>query len=131
MSTETSAPRLRPHFTPEPHRWIRPFGAPLPYCNRSTLLTKLPGLERIDLQLLKMIDDARERFAARGINLDSKVFLWGFSASGQFVSRFVMLHPDRVKAASFGSPMYGPTVPRQREAAKPCPITPAFRTWDN
>ena len=27
MSTETSAPQLRPRFTPEPHRWIRPFGA--------------------------------------------------------------------------------------------------------
>jgi hypothetical protein len=22
----------RPHFTAEPRRWIRPFGAPLPYC---------------------------------------------------------------------------------------------------
>jgi hypothetical protein len=32
MSTEKSGPRLRPHFTPEPRRWIRPFGAPLPYC---------------------------------------------------------------------------------------------------
>jgi hypothetical protein len=35
MSTETSAPQLRPHFTPEPHRWIRPFGAPPPYCSKS------------------------------------------------------------------------------------------------
>jgi hypothetical protein len=25
MSTETSAPRLRPHFTPEPGRWIKVF----------------------------------------------------------------------------------------------------------
>ena len=25
MSTETSAPRLRPHFTPEPGRWIKAF----------------------------------------------------------------------------------------------------------
>ena len=24
LSTETSGPRLRPHFTPEPRRWIRP-----------------------------------------------------------------------------------------------------------
>ena len=34
MSTEKSGPRLRPHFTPEPRRWIRPFGAPIPYCSR-------------------------------------------------------------------------------------------------
>ncbi len=79
--------------------------------DRGTLLTKLPGLERIDLQLIKMIDDARERLAAQGITVDSKIFLWGFSASGQFASRFVMLHPDRIKAASIGSPGYGPIVP--------------------
>ena len=58
-----------------------------------------------------MIADARERLAAIEIHVDSKVFLWGFSASGQFVSRFVMIHPDRVKAASIGSPRYGPIVP--------------------
>ena len=27
MSTETSAPRLRPHFTLEPGRWMKAFGA--------------------------------------------------------------------------------------------------------
>jgi hypothetical protein len=42
MSTETSAPRLRPHFTPEPHRWIRPFGAPLPYCSGTIPADFLP-----------------------------------------------------------------------------------------
>ncbi len=79
--------------------------------DRNTLLTKLPGLERIDLQLLAMIEDARARLAAKGINVDAKVFMMGFSASGQFASRFVMLHPDRVKAASIGSPGFGPIVP--------------------
>jgi hypothetical protein len=79
--------------------------------DRNTLLTKLPGLERIDLQLLAMIDDARGRLAAANINVDSRVFMFGASASGQFASRFVMLHPDRVKAASIGSPMFGPIVP--------------------
>jgi pimeloyl-ACP methyl ester carboxylesterase len=79
--------------------------------DRNTLLTKLAGLERIDLQLLAMIDDARARLAAKGISVDSKVFMMGFSASGQFASRFVMLHPDRIKAASIGSPGFGPIVP--------------------
>ena len=63
--------------------------------NRDTLLTKLPGFERIDLQLIAMIDDARERLAAKSINVDRKVFMMGMSASGQFASRFVMLHPFR------------------------------------
>ena len=44
MSTETSAPQLRPHFAPEPRRWIRPFGAPLPYCKKRHTC-RLPGRE--------------------------------------------------------------------------------------
>jgi hypothetical protein len=87
--------------------------------DRNTLQTKLPGLERIDLQLLAMIDDARERLAAVNINVDRRVFMMGCSASGQFTSRFVMLHPDRVKVASIGSPMFGPSarVPVERADA--------------
>ena len=30
--------------------------------------------------------------------------MWGFSASGSFVNRFVFLHPERVLAAAYGSP---------------------------
>jgi hypothetical protein len=43
--------------------------------------------------------------------VDSKIFMLGASASGSFVSRFVMLHPEIVKAASVGSPGWGPAVP--------------------
>jgi len=79
--------------------------------DRNTLLTGLPGLERIDLQLLAMVDDARQRLAGRGISVDPRIWIIGISASGQFDSRFVILHPDRVKAASVGAPGYGPIVP--------------------
>ncbi len=79
--------------------------------DRNTLLTQLPQLERIDLQLLAMIDDARQRLAGRGVSANRRIWMIGVSASGQFDSRFVMLHPDRVKAASIGAPGYGPIVP--------------------
>ena len=79
--------------------------------DRNTLLTDLPGLERIDLQLLAMIDDARQRLAGQGISADPRIWMIGVSASGQFDSRFVMLHPERVRAASIGAPGYGPIVP--------------------
>jgi len=79
--------------------------------DRNTILLKTPGLERLDLQLIAMIRDAQARLASRGINVDSKVFMAGFSASGAFTSRFVMLHPDIIKAASIGSPGWGPMVP--------------------
>ena len=71
--------------------------------DRDTLQTALPGLVRIDLQLIAMIDDARARLEAKGIRVDPKVWMIGYSASASFTSRFTVLHPDRVKAASFGS----------------------------
>ncbi len=79
--------------------------------DRKTLQATSPELVRIDLQLTKMIDDARARLAGKGINVDGRVFMAGASASGSFVSRFVMLHPDIVKAASIGCPGWGPAVP--------------------
>jgi len=71
--------------------------------DRDTLLTNLEGLQRVDLQLIAMIDDARQRLAALGTPVDRKVFMNGFSASGSFVNRFTLLHPERVKAAASGS----------------------------
>jgi pimeloyl-ACP methyl ester carboxylesterase len=71
--------------------------------DRDTLTTSLPGLTRIDLQLLAMIDDARDRLAAKGIDVGPKVWMIGYSASGSFVNRFAVLHPDRVQAMSAGS----------------------------
>jgi len=79
--------------------------------DRKTIETTATDLVRIDLQLVKMIDDARQRLATKGINVDAKVFMAGASASGSFTSRFVMLHPEIIKAASIGCPGWGPAVP--------------------
>ncbi len=61
-----------------------------------------PTAARPDLQLIAMIDDARERLATMGIPTDSKILMWGYSASGMFVNRFAILHPERVRAVSVG-----------------------------
>lgn len=57
-------------------------------------------LERVDEQLLAMVDHANERLADGG--LDEKILLNGFSASGNFVDRFTVLHPDRVLSVTAG-----------------------------
>jgi hypothetical protein len=79
--------------------------------DRKTLLTTIPGLVRIDLQLIAMIQDAQALLATKGIVVDKKVFMLGGSASGMFVSRFTALHPETLKAASIGAPGRGPIVP--------------------
>jgi pimeloyl-ACP methyl ester carboxylesterase len=79
--------------------------------SRAALATKAPAYRRVDLQLLAMLDDARARLAANGIETDAKALLTGFSASASFVSRFALLHPDRVKAVAAGSPGGWPIAP--------------------
>jgi len=76
-----------------------------------TMTTSIERLARIDLQLIEMIDDARERLAERRIQAGEKVLMMGFSASGQFTSRFAILHPERVLAAAPGSPGGWPLAP--------------------
>lgn len=79
--------------------------------DRDSLTMDTPGLERIDLQLLAMIADARKRLVAAGWTVEPKVLMAGFSASGMFVNRFALLHPEAVKAAVIGSPGGWPMAP--------------------
>jgi predicted esterase len=79
--------------------------------DRDTLLVDRPDLRRIDLQLEAMIDDATNRLSRKGWTVDRKALMFGFSASGMFVNRFTVLHPERVLAAAVGSPGGWPIAP--------------------
>lgn len=70
--------------------------------DRATILTNIEGLKRLDLQLIAMIEDSKEILLKRGIKLDEKILMSGFSASGDFTDRFTFLHPEIVKAAVIG-----------------------------
>jgi pimeloyl-ACP methyl ester carboxylesterase len=72
--------------------------------NRDSLLTENKELRRFDLQLIAMIDDARGHLQADGLIFGKTVLMFGFSASGMFTNRFTFIHPDRIRAAAFGSP---------------------------
>ncbi|HEX8289502.1 MAG TPA: hypothetical protein VF556_16080 [Pyrinomonadaceae bacterium] len=72
--------------------------------DRDSMLTDKKEYKRFDLQLLAMIDNAREKLKKENLKIDKRVLITGFSASGMFANRFVFLHPTRVKAAAIGSP---------------------------
>lgn len=78
--------------------------------SRNTLLVKEGPLLRIDLQLLNMIQHARDVLGKLGISTKPKIFMDGFSASAGFVNRFAALHPEAVRALAAGGinalPMY-------------------------
>jgi len=64
---------------------------------------------RVDLQLIAMIKDAQNLLSKQGVKLEKKVFMTGFSASGQFANRFTVLHPEWVKAVFHGGFTMYPT----------------------
>jgi dienelactone hydrolase len=72
--------------------------------DRDSLLTDKKEYRRFDLQVIRMIDDARARLRGVGLRADRRVLMLGFSAAGMFTNRFAFLHPDRIKAAAAGSP---------------------------
>jgi pimeloyl-ACP methyl ester carboxylesterase len=72
----------------------------------------LTAIQRLDVQLIAMVDDARRRLREDlGLELRRKMVLFGFSASGMFSDRFSFLHPELVEAAVIGSPGGLPLLP--------------------
>jgi hypothetical protein len=55
---------------------------------------------RFDLVLLDMVDEIAERYRVN----PNRFLIHGFSGGGQFVHRFLYLHPKRLAAASIGAP---------------------------
>lgn len=66
------------------------------------MLIKSGDLKRLDLQLIKMFEDAHHQLRDLGIQVDDKFFINGFSASGSFANRFALLHPEKIKAVAGG-----------------------------
>lgn len=98
VSTELKIPLLVPVFP-------RPAAQPLMYTHaldRDIMLERAPLLTRIDLQLIEMINDARDILLSLDILVDTKFFMNGFSASATFTNRFSLIHPDKIKALAIG-----------------------------
>lgn len=58
--------------------------------------------ERVDRQLLRMVDHARSILGDHGLPVKEQIVLNGFSSSGHFVDRFTAIHPERVLSVSAG-----------------------------
>jgi hypothetical protein len=57
---------------------------------------------RVDLQLINMIDRARELLKQNKINTKNKFFIYGYSSAGFFATRFISIHPEIIEAAAIG-----------------------------
>lgn len=98
---ETRFPILTPCF---PRIHTKEDGGIYTHMLTSTSLNyKRFGLERIDNQLVNMIKSVEKLLKEKGINIDPKVIVDGFSASAKFVNRFALLHPEVVKLVIAGA----------------------------
>jgi hypothetical protein len=91
-------PLLVPVFPREKTRW-KIYTHSL---DRDAMLQRGNSLERLDRQLLEMISDARRILDDKNISTREKYLFTGFSASGTFVNRFALLHPEKVFASAAG-----------------------------
>lgn len=98
VSLKLKCPLLVPVFPrPESQRLIYSHSL-----DRDVMLQKDTPLERLDLQLLAMAEEAGDYLSEKEIPVRDRYLMTGFSASGTFVNRFTLLHPDRVAAAAAG-----------------------------
>jgi len=79
--------------------------------SRASLEVRDARLARVDLQLIAILDDARQRLATPDRPVQPRVLIVGHSAAGMFASRFTVLHPDRVLAAAVTAPGGWPLAP--------------------
>lgn len=70
--------------------------------DRDVMTQKGNNLERIDLQLIRMFEDARKTLKEKNMETRDQFLLTGFSASGTFANRFSIIHPDKVLAVAAG-----------------------------
>lgn len=101
IADELTLPFLNPVFP-------RPVSDPVDWTHYThaldgeTLRIENSPLERIDLQLLRMVADARNRIAEQGIPTTDRFIANGFSASARFANRFSALHPEKLISVSAG-----------------------------
>ncbi len=70
--------------------------------DRDTIMIRDGDMKRLDLQLIAMIHEAKEYFCRMNTPLREKIIMTGFSASGTFVNRFVMIHPEIIQVCAYG-----------------------------
>ena len=71
--------------------------------NINTKGLKENNLFRVDLQLINMINNARNILKEEKIESDEKIIIDGFSTSSKFANRFTLLHPRLVKLCIGGA----------------------------
>lgn len=118
ISDELAVPLVFPVFprpVSEPVDWTHS----IQQIDLETMNIEAGPLKRIDLQLLHMVEDARERLEGAGYEIDEGIMLNGFSSSGTFANRFAALHPEKVVSVTAGGINGMPVLPYKEIEGNP------------
>ncbi|MEX2964070.1 hypothetical protein [Microbulbifer sp. TYP-18] len=92
LARQLSFPILMPVF-PRPETQDHIYTHAL---DRDTMTAGSSAIDRLDLQLAAMLEDAKIRLREKSAAVEDKILLTGFSASGTFANRFSFLHPEKI-----------------------------------
>lgn len=107
------APLLLPVF-PRPAGEIAPSGTYTHALDEDSVTIEGTEVDRVDLQLISMIEHAQELLADLSYPVADDVMMNGFSATGNFVNRFAALHPEMVRSLSAGGINGTPILPLEQ-----------------
>lgn len=102
MSDNLTIPLLVPVF-PRPESDPVDLTHYVHYLCTTTMNLESGVLERVDQQLIRMVEHAQDLLADLSYPVTDDIHMNGFSASGNFVNRFAALHPERVQAVTAGA----------------------------
>ena len=98
--------------------------------NRDSLQISEPPYERLDLQFLSIVDDARERLADQPYEVADSVHLNGFSNNCRLSDQLAILHPERINAVTGGGDGFHTIPKRKYEGNIPVQTEPATTTLE-
>jgi len=98
LSHQLQTPFLVPVF-PRPEKQWKIYTHML---DRDAMMVSKGPMKRLDLQLVAMIKNAKEKLQKSGYKINEQILMSGYSSSGVFANRFACLHPELIKAYSAG-----------------------------
>lgn len=101
IANKLSVPLLVPVF-PRPNTGDIDFSYYTHQLGGDTMRIQDSPMQRLDLQLLNMVENAQERLVEHGYATNDKFIMDGFSASAKFANRFAALHPEHIISVTAG-----------------------------
>eukprot|EP01006_Ploeotia_vitrea_P002219 TRINITY_DN10678_c0_g1_i1.p1 TRINITY_DN10678_c0_g1~~TRINITY_DN10678_c0_g1_i1.p1 ORF type:complete len:486 (+),score=32.56 TRINITY_DN10678_c0_g1_i1:62-1459(+) len=93
------------------------------YLYGNTLSTNITEYTRLDKQLVAMVESSKTYIKEKlDVECHSKFMMLGTSDSGQFTSRMLVLHPDKLLAVAIGFPGTVLTVPAKEYRGNALPF---------